>query len=397
MTAHDFFADLPSVQTDELNALKMKLHADSHPNKLDISAGVYRADTGKAYEFPSIKKAKDVLFEENPSHEYNLSVGIKEFNAIAEEISFGKTDDSIVTCQTLSGTGACSLGIKFLIKCCGITNFYVGVPTWPNYIPMAESLGGIVKKYNYYDDETRDVKFDEIVSTLEGASGKDSAFIFQAVAHNPTGMDLSEDQWKKITEIMKRKKLIAVIDSAYQGLLSGLIEKDRRAIEIFHESGLQFIVCQSFSKKMGIYGERVGAVHVVTYDQHKQVQDQLRSLIRKEYSSAPAYGARIATTVYTQFKDQWYEELLAISEDLKAKRQKLYDQLKENNVPGDFEHLLTSTGMFWWTGIKRETVSRLTDEHHVYLPKTGRVNIAGLNDKNIPYFVKALKESLEVC
>lgn len=267
MVSHDFFESLVTPPVDEMNALKIKLRSDSFANKIDVSAGVYRDDNGIAYEFPAIRKAKDVLFKANPTHDYNYTVGIKEFNHMAGKITFGDEileEDRISTCQTISGTGACNLAIKFLHFSCGIQNFYVGYPTWPNYSPMIKGIGANNFNYEYYDTVSKSVNFEEIMKTLKSAEETNSAFVFQACCHNPTGSDLSLEQWEQIADIMLLRKLMPIFDIAYQGLLSGLTEEDVSCLKTFYNKGLQFVVCQSFSKNMGLYGERVGAIHVVS-------------------------------------------------------------------------------------------------------------------------------------
>lgn len=359
MVQTEFFGDLSLAAKDEMNDLKVKLENCQFFN-VDVSAGVYRGEDGKSYALPSVREAKKSLYANDPGNDYNFTTGIKEFNKVAADITFGKeisANGYVATCQTISGTGACSIAIKFLVDCCKLTTFYIGTPTWPNYAPMIKAANAEVVEYSYYNPLTKSINFEGILEAISNAEIY-SVFILQLCCHNPTGTDLSLDQWKILADKMQEQKILPMFDSAYQGLGSGDIDLDAKPIRLFYDKGLQFLVCQSFSKNLGLYSERVGALHVAVYEKKlvQIVSDQVRSIFRRECSSAPAYGARLAAMVAndTNLADQWKNDLRAINKRLDNKRTELYNLLIKYGTPGNLDHLLKQKGLFWYSGISKD-------------------------------------------
>lgn len=401
MVQYEFFGDLTLAPKDEMNDLKIKLE-NCQSSKVDVSAGVYRGENGESYTLSSVKAAKGVLHANDPGHDYNFTLGIKNFNLMAADIIFGKdisTGGYIATCQTISGTGACSIAIKFLVDCCKLTNFYIGTPTWPNYAPMIEAANAEVVEYVHYNPLTRSLDFESVLEAISKAK-MHSVFILQLCCHNPTGTDFSIDQWKILADKMQEKKIMPVFDSAYQGFGSGDIAVDAKPIRLYYAKGLQFLVCQSFSKNLGLYSERVGALHVVVCEKKlaEIVSDQLRSIFRRECSSAPAYGARLAVIIANDPKltEQWRNDLRTIYKRLVDKRIELHDLLIKYQTPGSFDHLLNQNGLFWFSGLSKVQCKLLVEEYHIFIPSNGRVNIAGLNNSNIHYFAKSFSEVIKI-
>lgn len=388
---------------DEFNDIRIKLSKDDYDHKIDVSAGVYRDDQGLSYILPSVKQSKAILFEKDLGHDYNFCLGIREFVQSAAIVALGEDvneSDRVASCQTIGGTGACHLGAEFLVRGCNYRKFYLGTPTWPNYIPLIKKAGGELTFYNSYDEENKCVDFDCLMNAMKSAPPK-SIFVLQLCCHNPTGTDLNPNQWREVAKAMKQLDLIPFIDGAYQGLATGSMDNDSWPVKCLIEQNLEFVFCQSFSKCLGLYAERVGCLHVVlnNHDDKNVVLDQLRYIFRAESSCAPAYGARIMATISDDpiLALQWQTDLKNMSNRLYDTRVALYKLLTvTHKTPGNWDHLLTQRGLFWYSGLNERQCNFLVDEYHIYLPKNGRVNIAGLNASNIERFAIAFNESVKI-
>lgn len=391
------FSHLQFQPADEFNDIRQKLAADTYLGKIDVSAGVYRDNSGKSFTLPSIQRAKKILQENDKGHDYNFCLGISDFVEAAAGKAVGKNNVSkgiVSSCQTIGGTGACHLGAVFLAQYCNYDQFYLGTPAWPNYFPLLKQAGGTIHTYDYYDSENKTVDFPNLLKALNSAPKK-SVFILQLCCHNPTASDLSLDQWIEVGTIMKRRGLLAFFDAAYQGFSSGSIEKDGEPVRKFIDMEVEVLVAQSFSKNLGLYGERVGCLHVVSHDTSIRplITDQLRYIFRAESSSSPAFGARLASIISNDvdLSKQWEVDVFEIAERLKAIRAQVFELLTNKfKTPGCWDSVKTQRGLFWYSGLSSEQCIKLIEEYHIYLPKNGRVNIAGLNENNIESFCQAL-------
>ncbi|KAL6451885.1 AAT2 Aspartate aminotransferase [Candida maltosa Xu316] len=380
----------PIVRTMEL------FQKDTNPNKIDVSIGVYKDEAGGLYCFDVVKDAKKHLFENDPGHGYTTMAGVPAFVKSAQQVVFGDSiaqEGKLASLQAISGSGALHMGLMLLVQA-GHKDFYVGTPTWSNYIPMITHVGGNVKTYEHYNADSRTVNFESVVGTLETAPSG-SVFLFQTCCHNPTGADYSRDQWTKILDLVENKNHIVLFDNAYQGFASGDLDEDAWAIRHAYGKGLEFVVAQSFSKNLGLYSERVGCVHAVVQNKEfvPHTQSTLVATFRHECSFAPAYGARIAAYVIQNEdkRDHWRKEVAAVRNRLVALRQKVLDKLTELGTPGDWTNVVAQNGLFWFSQLSEDENERLIAKH-VYSTNIGRVNIAGLNDANVDQFCKAIDE-----
>lgn len=320
------------------------------------------------------------------------------------------TGTQIATVQTVAGTGACRIGAVFLNKHWPFTNenglagpfrnqtsVYLGVPTWPNYDPLFRHAGFLdVKTYDYLDSHY-EINLSSILKTLESAEER-SIFVFQGCCHNPTGRDYSQDEWKRIAQIMAGKRHFAFFDTAYQGL-GASEDSDAWAVRWFAEKSIDMLVAQSFSKNHGLYSERVGALHVMCADDKiaANVVDQLRALTRWEVSSAPAFGAELVNIVLgdSELETGWKAELHAARDRLQILRRRLHDLLMDLATPvpqgrsRGWNHLVEETGLFSYTSLLPEQIDTLASEHHIYMPGNGRINISGLNERNVERVARA--------
>ncbi|KAG2735529.1 hypothetical protein G9P44_001743 [Scheffersomyces stipitis] len=397
MTVTSKFNQLVREEPDPI-VKTMSLYAqDPSPNKVDVSIGVYKSESGGPYLFPCVAEAKKILAANDPGHNYTNMQGIPEFLEGARRAAFGEkyaSEGKLASLQTISGTGALHMAFLFLREA-GYTNYYLGVPSWSNYVSMVEHVGGKVTTFNHYREDTKDVDFDSVVAALESAPA-DSVFIFQTCCHNPTGADYTQEQWTKIAELVKQRSIIPLLDTAYQGFSSGDKEKDAWAIRHFYELGIEFVVSQSFSKNLGLYGERVGAMHAVVQDKEfvPNAQSTLVALFRSECSFAPAFGARVASIVFQspELQKVWREDVANITKRLKSVRQKVLERLTKLQTPGTWDNVIKQEGLFWYSGLTPAQNDRLISKHSVYSTSIGRVNIAGLSDANINYFCDAVDE-----
>jgi len=286
--------------------------------------------------------------------------GDPEFLKCAQKLAFGelKSPDSTVSIQTLSGTGALSLGFRFLRNSLGgDTGFYYSNPTWAPH-PEIMSEAGINKlgSYFYYNPDTKSLDFDNMIISLRELP-RNSVILLHACAHNPTGFDPSYDQWKQIAALCRENNLLPFFDMAYQGFASGNIDKDAESIRIFMDEGLEFLLAQSFSKNFGIYSERTGALHVFTKSQKiaTNVRSKLTKMMRVTSSGAPSHGARIVTKILNdpELYQMWLEDLTEISGRIKIIRKLLRDKLVGLRTPGNWDHLVKQNGIFGFSGLTR--------------------------------------------
>jgi aspartate aminotransferase len=336
-----FFQNVPCGSVDPVYVLKNAVDADRAPNKVDLGVGVYRNERGEYHELQAIKEAKKILAQKELGHDYEVTTGDAEFVKNASGLLFGQSTEAfrrgrITSVQAISGTGSIHLAALFLNRCSAFQDkrVYIGTPAWGNYEPLFNLVGLEVEKYNYYDGEKGSVDFASLLGAVSRAP-HGSIFVLQGCCHNPSGMDLSHSQWRKLAQSMKKHKQFPLFDIAYQGLGASL-EEDAYGLRYFEQTGFELLACQSFSKNFGLYGERCGVLHVVSENRivAANVYDQLRCLIRWEFSSSPAYGARLVNTIVTSADRtaEWIDELGTMRQRLLHLRQELFRALVKRKV-----------------------------------------------------------------
>lgn len=298
--------------------------------------------------------------------------------------------------QGLSGTGSLTLGAAFLRDHFrGTKDLYLPAPTWGNHIPLFKKKGFNIKHYRYYDAKT--CGFD-IKGCLEDINNipENSVIVLHACAHNPSGVDPKPQEWELISEAVQKRKLFPFFDMAYQGFASGDINRDAHALRLFIKHGHQVALAQSFAKNMGLYGQRVGAFTLTARDADEaaRLMSQLKIVIRPMYSNPPLHGARIAETVLTDeaLYAQWLKDVKTMADRIISMRQALRSGLSREGSKRDWSHVTDTIGMFCYTGMSSEQVTRLWNEFSVYLTKDGRVSIAGITSKNVDYLAHAIHQ-----
>ncbi|KAL3469687.1 pyridoxal phosphate-dependent transferase [Aspergillus californicus] len=405
------FAKLkPSLAAGGPFQLVAEYQRDKNIQKVDLIIGAYRDDNGKPWPLPSVTEAKKNLKIESQTHEYLPLRGCPDFLKAARQLIFGpkiteQYDASIASIQTVSGTGANSLIAAFLQRHSAPTNIWLPNPTWPNHpdIWQEHAPGMTIKHYPYYRAATHSFDFTGMIDTLNTQAQDGDAILLHACAHNPTGLDPSKEQWKTIASIASKKRLFVIFDLAYQGFASGNLDLDAWAVRYFctQHRGLEMAVCQSFSKTLGLYGERTGALHVVssrdgpsstTLRTAATVEEHLVNIHRATVSMAPRFGSQVATEILgsAELQEKWKADLAAMSGRIAEMRRALYDGLVRLKTPGNWEHIIQQTGMFSYTGLSNEEVALLKKEFSVYLLPSGRASICGLTVKNVGYTAEAI-------
>ena len=285
---------------------------------------------------------------------------------------------------------------KFYAKDSKFT-IYFSSPTWANHQAIFSNVNLPVKSYPYFSAATKGLDQQGMLASLEEAP-EGSVILLHACAHNPTGVDPTEAQWKEIAEVMRSRGHFPFFDCAYQGFASGNLDRDAWAIRYFVEQGFELCVAQSYAKNFGLYGERAGCFHMVTNpapdaeDTANRVASQLSILQRSEISNPPAYGARIASKILNdaQLFGQWEDNLRTMSGRIIEMRGELRKKLENLGTPGQWNHITDQIGMFSFTGLTEKQVQLLREQSHIYMSKNGRISMAGLNTHNIDYFAKAV-------
>lgn len=410
-----FYVDkIPQLPPDPLFGIKAQCNKDTRTPKVDLSIGAYRDNDGKPWILPSVRKAEKILHDSpDYNHEYLPISGLKKFTAAAAKVILGEkskafSEDRVVSIQSLSGTGSLHLAARFVAdfyKSEGSTAddkgpvVYVSDPTWANHIQIFNHCGLQVKKYPYWNAEKKCLRIDEYLKAIADAP-KGSLFILHATAHNPTGMDPKPEDWKRILKALSDNGHLPLFDCAYQGFTTGDLAKDAWAPRYAIDSGLYkfpgILVCQSFAKNCGMYGERVGAFHVVLpkHDAalNSAVFSQLSKIIRSEISNPPGYGSKVVSLILNSpelFK-QWQADLITMSSRIKGMRQQLVSELQKLQTPGTWTHITEQKGMFSFTGLSPAQTIELADKYAIYLSRNGRASIAGLTPGNVKYVAKGI-------
>jgi len=393
-----FFEKVPEAPADIIFGLNVAFKSDPHPDKLNLVVGAYRTEEGKPFVLSSVKKAEQIIVNSSEFNKEYLPIdGLAEFNKVSAKLIFGDTYEGVskktATIQSLSGTGAVRLGAEFIKRFMPDATVYISDPTWPNHKNIFAQAGVPIKTYRYYDTKINGVNLESMISDIQAAPSG-SVILLHACAHNPTGADPSLEQWERLAQIIKERKLFPFFDCAYQGFASGDLDKDAQSVRLFVNKGLELFVAQSFAKNCGLYGERIGAFSVVCNSETgaKCVLSQLKSIARATYSNPPAHGAFIVSLILSkpELYNEWRVELKGMADRIHQMRKSLHDQLSAVGV--QWPHIMSQIGMFAYTGLTAHQVETLKSKHHVYLTSDGRISLPGLTTKTVPQLVKAIED-----
>uniref|UniRef100_A0A5B7A105 Aspartate aminotransferase n=1 Tax=Davidia involucrata TaxID=16924 RepID=A0A5B7A105_DAVIN len=396
------FEGITMAPPDPILGVSEAFKADTHEMKLNIGVGAYRTEELQPYVLNVVKKAENLMLERGENKEYLPIEGLAAFNKVTAELLFGADNpviqqQRVATVQGLSGTGSLRLAAALIERYFPGAKVIISSPTWGNHKNIFNDARVPWSEYRYYDPKTVGLDFDGMISDIKAAP-EGSFVLLHGCAHNPTGIDPTPEQWEKIADAIQEKNHIPFFDVAYQGFASGSLDVDASSVRLFVARGMELLVAQSYSKNLGLYAERIGAINVVcsSADAATRVKSQLKRLARPMYSNPPIHGARIVANVVGNpaLFNEWKEEMELMAGRIKNVRQKLYDSLsaKEKSAK-DWSFILKQIGMFSFTGLNKAQSDNMTNKWHVYMTKDGRVSLAGLSSAKCEYLAGAIIDS----
>jgi aromatic-amino-acid transaminase len=382
---------------DPILALVEVFNADPRPHKVNLGIGIYFDEDGRIPVLDCVREAEARIAAQGGAKPYLPIEGLPAMREQVQALLFGAEHPAlaagrVVTVQTVGSSGGLKVGADFLKRWFPASEVWVSDPTWDNHRSMFEGAGLAVHTYPYYDPASGGLRFDAMRDALAGLPRR-SVVLLHACCHNPTGVDLDRAQWDALIPVLRGRELIAYLDLAYQGFGDG-VEEDAYAVRALADAGLAFFVANSFSKSMSVYGERCGALTVVCPDarQAEAVLGQLKFAVRRNYSSPPMHSGRLVAQVLGDagLRTRWHAELATMRERMLAMRRALHATLAPRLPDRDLSYVLTQRGMFSYTGLSASQVDRLREEFGVYLVRSGRLCVAGLNTGNVERTAEAM-------
>ena len=392
-------AQVVMAPSDPILGITEAYVADPNPKKVNLGVGVYYDDAGKVPLLECVRRAESERLKAAPPRNYLPIDGLAAYDRAVQELVFGKefaavTEKRIVTVQAIGGTGGLKIGADFLRQLTPGSEVWISDPSWENHRQLFEAAGFTVRSYPYYDPRTKGLDFPGMRNSLDKLPAG-AIVVLHACCHNPTGVDLSPENWSEILAIVQKRGLIPFLDLAYQGFAEGL-DSDAFAARLFATGTSPVFLSSSFSKSFSLYGERVGALSVVTGspEEAARVLSQVKRLVRTNCSNPPTHGSQIVATVLAnpQLRNLWDRELGAMRDRIKHMRKELVESI-QSRVPGsDFSFVLKQRGMFSYSGLSKDQVRRLREEFSIYTIDTGRICVAALTSKNVDYVADAIAE-----
>nr|WP_315593067.1 amino acid aminotransferase [uncultured Cupriavidus sp.] len=396
------FEHIEAFPGDPILSLNEDFQQDPRTSKVNLSIGIYFDEEGRLPVMQAVEQAEAALLSDMGPRPYLPMAGIAAYRQAVQALVFGedcaaRAEGRIATLQTLGGSGALRVGADFLKRYFPTAEMWISDPSWENHRVVFERAGFKVNSYPYYDAETGGLKFDAMLAAIE-AIPQGGIVLLHACCHNPTGVDLNEDQWRQVIGVLKARKLLPFVDMAYQGFGAGL-DDDAFAVRELARQNVPCLVANSFSKNFSLYGERCGGLSVVcqSADEASRVLGQLTGAVRANYSNPPTHGARVVARVLTtpELRKSWEAELAAMCQRIASMRQAIHDQLRAHVSGEKLSRYITQRGMFTYTGLTADQVDRLKNEHGVYVLRSGRMCVAGLNERNVGVVAHAIGQVLK--
>ena len=371
--------------------------ADTNPAKVNLGVGVYFDENGKLPLLACVKQAERAMTDQGAPRGYLPIDGLAAYDKAVQVLLFGVDSETVksgraVTVQAIGGTGGLKVGADFLRRFAPTAQVWISNPSWENHRALFEGAGFTVNNYTYYDPATQGLDFAGMIASLEKIPAG-GIVVLHACCHNPTGADPTADQWTRIIGVVRARGLVPFLDIAYQGF-GDSIDADGAVVRNFAATPGPIFVSSSFSKSFSLYGERVGALSVVTTDKDEaaRVLSQLKRVVRANYSNPPTHGGQIVATVLNtpELRALWETELATMRDRIKLMRATLVEHLHERMPAKDFKYMLRQRGMFSYSGLTQAQVLRLRSEFSIYAVDTGRICVAALNAKNVDYVADAI-------
>lgn len=391
------FSTLAELRGDPILGLSAQFREDSRGEKIDLGVGVYRSEGGETPIMEAVREATALLTQQETTKAYLPPSGTPHFQSAVARLVLGSENSvlasgRVTTLQSVGGSGALHVGARLIATSAPDAVVWIGNPTWANHAHLLGSAGVRLKEYPYYDSTTHSLDFDGLCKALATASAGD-VVLLHGCCHNPSGADLSLSQWHTLTELVSNRKLVPFIDIAYLGLGMG-IDEDAAGLRHMAENVPEMLIAVSFSKNFGLYRERAGALIAVTEKPStaKVVASHLGSIARGVYSMPPAHGCALVETILhsNELTSLWQRELGDMRERINGLRSSLAASLGTATNKRDFTYLEDRLGMFCYLGLPVDAVTRLRKEHAIYMVDSSRINVAGINQHNLPRLVEAL-------
>lgn len=388
-----FFSSIQTAPDDPILGLASLYNNDPRVIKVNLGIGAYRTSELKPLVLSVVKEAEERLLQKALNKEYLPIGGEKSYLEGVRKLIFTENVPAIAHVQTIGGTGALSIGARFF-KASGFQKVAFSQPTWDNHHRIFAQAGFEIANYFYFDTHKKCFSIEQMMSSLKQLP-ENCMVVLHSSCHNPTGSDPSDEEWKEIIQLIQKRRLFPFFDIAYQGFGRGMVE-DALPINLCRTLGIEMAIAQSFSKNFGLYNERIGSLMITCENKAEQeaIDSQLKILIRGAYSNPPCHGSRIITEILEDplLKERWLREVVVMRERISEMRSQFVSQLESKSPDGKkpFGHMALARGMFAYTGLREDQVSQLISECGIYMPKSGRINLAGLNQKNLPYVVDAI-------
>ena len=395
------FSPVEMAPRDPILGLNEAFNADPREEKVNLGVGVYYDENGKVPLLRAVQAAEEARVAEHAPRTYLPMEGLAPYDVAVQKLLLGAdstllSSGRLVTAQSLGGTGALKLGADFLYRLFDKRLVAISNPSWENHRSLFEAAGYEVVSYPYYDPATHGVNLQGMLQGIEQLP-EGSVVLLHACCHNPTGADLRADEWEQVIEVIRKRNHVPFLDIAYQGFGDNL-EEDAFAVRLFAQAGLPCLIASSFSKSFSLYGERVGALTLITEtpEEGERVLSQLKRVIRTNYSNPPTHGAKVVAAVLNnaELYAMWEQELAEMRVRIKQMRQALVEKLQAAGVQQDVSFIQQQRGMFSFSGLSRDQVARLAEESAIYAVGSGRICVAALNDNNIDVVANAMAKVL---
>ncbi len=393
------FEVLPQLAPDPILGLSAAFKQDNNPSKIDLGVGVYKDEQGNTPILSAVAKAQQVLLERETSKTYITPQGVQGFIDGMLQLILGAQSpvllaDRVAAVQAPGGCGSLRILAELLTRVNADTKVWVSDPTWANHIPLIGNAGLTIETYPYFDKASASIRFDAMMECLRKVN-KGDVVLLHGCCHNPTGADLTKDQWKEVMNVAKEREFLPFVDIAYQGFGDGL-EDDAYGVRLLCENLPEVIIAASCSKNFGLYRERVGMAAIVCADSNtrKVAQGQIQSVARGIYSMPPSYGGALVDIILSDdaLKQEWVNEVDEMRNRMRTLRGLLVSKLAEYGAQKDFSFVNDQKGMFSFLCITPEQVQKMRNEHSVYFVDSSRVNVAGISQANVDTLAKAMVE-----
>ncbi|MGC9494434.1 amino acid aminotransferase [Vibrio genomosp. F10] len=391
------FEKVLAAPADPILGLTEEFKKDTRSEKINLGVGIYKNEAGETPVLATVKKAEAALLETEKTKSYLTIEGTAEYGLAVQKLLFGADSDIVAqkrakTAQAPGGTGALRVAGEFIKRQLGDVKIWISNPTWANHNGVFAAAGIETAQYGYYNAETKDKDFAGMVADLNTASAGD-VVLLHGCCHNPTGIDPTEEEWEVLAKLISDKGLLPMFDFAYQGFAKG-VEDDAIGLRTFAKYNNEILVASSFSKNFGLYNERVGAFTLVSESAavSETAFSQVKAIIRSIYSNPPAHGSAVVTHILnnTELRAEWEQEVAEMRDRIQEMRELFVATLKAEGVNSDFSFIERQNGMFSFSGLSKEQVTRLKEEFAIYIVGSGRISVAGMTKSNMGPLCKGI-------